>query len=76
MENAGATGGIAVLRSYGDLQQDPSKRRQGSALITRQTFGPGKFEVRMKVLPRLGQCTAFWTYYSNGGKNARNHQIQ
>ena len=68
MENAGATGGIAVLRSYGDLQQDPSKRRQGSALITRQTFGPGKFEVRMKVLPRLGQCTAFWTYYSNGGK--------
>ena len=68
VENAGATGGIAVLRSYGDLQQDPSKRRQGSALITRQTFGPGKFEVRMKVLPRLGQCTAFWTYYSNGGK--------
>lgn len=65
---AGATGGIAVLRSYGDLQPDASKRRQGSALITRQTFGPGKYEVRMKVLPRLGQCTAFWTYYSNGGQ--------
>ena len=22
----------------------------------------------MKVLPRLGQCTAFWTYFSNGGQ--------
>ncbi len=68
VKNADASGGIAVLRSYGDLQADSSKRRQGSALITRRTFGPGKYEVRMKVLPRLGQCTAFWTYYSNGGK--------
>lgn len=68
VKNAGATGGIAVLRSYGDLQANRAKRRQGAALITRQTFGPGKYEVRMKVLPRLGQCTAFWTYYSNGGQ--------
>ena len=68
VKNAGATGGIAVLRSYGDLQANSAKRRQGAALITRQTFGPGKYEVRMKVLPRLGQCTAFWTYYSNGGQ--------
>lgn len=66
---AGASGGIAVLRSLGDLQENASKRRQGSALITRRTFGPGKYEVRMKVLPRLGQCTAFWTYFSNGSND-------
>ncbi len=67
---AGASGGIAVLRSLGDLQTEESNRRTGSALITRRTFGPGKYEVRMKVLPRLGQCTAFWTYFSNGGQTA------
>ncbi|MDE5896830.1 MAG: glycoside hydrolase family 16 protein, partial [Clostridia bacterium] len=67
---ADATGGIAVLRSLGDLQMEEANRRTGSALITRRTFGPGKYEVRMKVLPRLGQCTAFWTYYSNGGQTA------
>lgn len=64
---AGAEGGIVVLRSFGDLQQDENLRRQGSALTSRDTFGPGKYEVRMKVLPRLGQCTAAWTYYNGGG---------
>ncbi len=67
--SAGGTGGIAVLRSFGDLQPDANKRRQGSALISKRLFGPGKYEVRMKVLPRLGQCTAFWTYYSNGSQD-------
>lgn len=63
----GADGGIVVMRSRGDLQTDPTLRRQGAAIITRDTFGPGKFEVRMKVMPRLGAVTAAWTYYSNGG---------
>lgn len=64
---AGAEGGIVALRSFGDLQQDKNLRRQGSAITSRETFGPGKYEVRMKVLPRLGQCTAAWTYYNGGG---------
>ena len=67
---ADASGGIAVLRSLGDLQAEQAKRRTGSALISRRAFGPGKYEVRMKVLPRLGQCTAFWTYYNGGGNTA------
>lgn len=71
VKNAGATGGIAVLRSYGDLQANRAKRRQGAALITRQTFGPGKYEVRMKVLPRLGQCTAFGRITVTEGKRRR-----
>lgn len=64
---AGAEGGIVAMRSRGDLQANANLRRQGAAIITRDTFGPGKYEVRMKILPRLGQCTAAWTYYNGGG---------
>ncbi|MDR1094484.1 MAG: glycoside hydrolase family 16 protein [Clostridiales bacterium] len=68
------SGGIAVLRSTGDYHETPSKRRQGAAIITRQAFGPGKYEVRMKVLPRLGQCTAAWTFYDGGGSTAETNK--
>ncbi|MDR3318839.1 MAG: glycoside hydrolase family 16 protein [Clostridiales bacterium] len=64
---AGGDGGVVAMRSYGDLQADSSKTRQGSCIITKQAFGPGKYEVRMKPVPRLGQCTAMWTYYDGGG---------
>ncbi|MDR0426341.1 MAG: glycoside hydrolase family 16 protein [Clostridiales bacterium] len=58
------SGGVAVLQSNGDFMQAADRRREGANLVTRQAFGPGKYEVRMKVLPRLGQCTALWTYWS------------
>ncbi len=61
------SGGVVAIRSTGDLYPDESKRRQGGCLITTGTYGPGLYEVRMKVVPRLGQCTAAWTYYNGGG---------
>lgn len=64
------SGGIAVLASRGDFYQPDgtsSKSRQGSCIVSKRTFGPGKYEVRLKVVPRLGQCTAIWTYYDGGG---------
>ena len=61
------SGGVVAIRSTGDLYPDASKRRQGGCLITTDTYGPGLYEVRMKVVPRLGQCTAAWTYYNGGG---------
>ncbi|MDR0555023.1 MAG: glycoside hydrolase family 16 protein, partial [Treponema sp.] len=61
------SGGIVVLRANGDYHEDPSRRRQGASLLSRRAFGPGKYEVRMKVVPRLGQCTAAWTYWNGGG---------
>ena len=62
----GATGGIVQLRGTGDYQYTSSNRRTGSVIITRDTFGPGRYEVRMKAFPRIGACTAMWTYYSSG----------
>lgn len=61
----GASGGIIVLNSYGDYYKDPAKRGQGACLISNRLFGPGKYEVRMKVVPRFGPCSTMWSYYTN-----------
>ena len=69
VEAEGATGGIAVLRATGDFAEDKNKRRQGAVIITKEAFGAGRYEARVRVLPRQGQCTALWTYW-NGTPNA------
>ncbi len=61
----GAIGGLVVICSNGDLATDVNKKRQGGGIVTKKLFGPGKYEVRMKVVPRVGQCSAIWTYYNN-----------
>lgn len=45
----------------------------GAALILKQTTSPGRYEIRMKVAPRVGACTAFWTYTED--ENGLNHEI-
>ncbi len=45
----------------------------GSALILKQDTGPGRYEIRMKVAPRVGICNAFWTYTED--ENGNNHEI-
>lgn len=46
----------------------------GAALISKEVYGAGRYEVKMKVLPRLGACNAFWTFaYDND--TAANHEI-
>ncbi|MGN0813435.1 MAG: glycoside hydrolase family 16 protein [Candidatus Coproplasma sp.] len=64
VEAEGATGGVVVLKSTGDYSEDKNTRRQGAVIITQEDFGAGKYEVRMKALPRAGQCTAIWTYWN------------
>ena len=68
--------GIVVLQCNGDLYTGPLRghgnshgRRTGAQLVSREYFGPGRFEVRLKCLPRLGSTTAFWTYYNDGPNN-------
>ncbi len=68
------SGGVLAMRTYGDYQKDSAKRRQGSLLVTRDTFGPGLFEVRIKVVPRVGQCSAMWTYWNGGGTTAETNR--
>lgn len=46
----------------------------GGALISKFVTGPGRYQVRMKVLPRQGACTAFWTYAFDT-ETQGNHEI-
>lgn len=66
VEAEGATGGIVVIKSNGDFAPVASERRQGGLLITKTAYGAGLYEARIKVVPRNGQCTALWTYWTNG----------
>ncbi len=68
--------GILILQCNGDNYVGELRghgndhgRRTGAQIISREYFGPGRFEVRMKCLPRFGSTTAFWTYYNNGANN-------
>ncbi len=67
VEQAGATGGVVAMQVNGDLFPEEGRRREGCALITKQAFGPGMYEIRFKTVPRLGPVTAFWTYWNGGG---------
>ena len=59
---------VVVLQGNGDLYTGSLGKRSGSCLITREAFGPGRYEVRMKAFPRFGATTAMWTfYYANAG---------
>lgn len=39
----------------------------GGLVWTQQRFGAGRYEVRMKNLPRPGGCSCIWNYYEPGG---------
>lgn len=62
------------LQGYGNLQDG---RNVGGTLVSRFLTGPGHYEIKMKVLPRQGACTAFWTYAyrTNSSGTNDNHEI-
>lgn len=76
--------GILVLAANGDLYDGEimgvsdngtdadTGTRAGSVIRSHYYFGPGSYEVRMKVLPRFGACSAMWTFFNDG---LRNHEI-
>ena len=59
------------VNGVGDIKDG---RYTGSALISKFLTGPGRYEIKMKVLPRMGACTAFWTY-AYEFENELNHEI-
>ncbi len=64
--------GIALLKVQGKYSTDLPMT--GAVLISRETYGAGRYSVAMKVMPRLGGCNAMWTfYYANEGNT--NHEI-
>lgn len=62
--------GFAVIRGLGDLHS--GIRRQGGALVTSNYFGPGRYEIKLKVLPRMGAASAIWTFQWNHAINKNN----
>lgn len=66
--------GELLITANGDNYEGPlvgidrdNGKRTGGAIFTNQSFGPGSFEVRAKIMPRFGATSAFWTYnYLNG----------
>lgn len=76
-ENAFCTAdGVLVLRANGDWYTgnigDKIGRRTGSVLTTKRACGAGSYEARIKTLPRMGSCSAIWTFFNDG---VRNHEI-
>lgn len=43
--------------------QRPDGRRTGAALHTVAAYASGSYEVRMKIAPELGVCSALWTFH-------------
>lgn len=71
--------GIVVLQCNGDYYDGdlvginkPNGKRTGALIKTQKALGPGRYEVKLKVLPRFGSTTAIWTYYFKDGLN---HEI-
>ena len=62
-----------VLRANGMYHPDDELRMTGSAILSKDTFGPGKYEIAMKTHPRLGVVSAFWTFYYEDDNH--NHEI-
>jgi beta-glucanase (GH16 family) len=46
-----------------DGSQRPDGKRTGAAIATKLYYTSGTYEVRMKVAPELGVCSAIWTFH-------------
>ena len=62
------------VQGYGSVKDG---RDTGASLVSKFVTGPGRYEVKMKPMPRLGGCTAFWTYSNRpvSGSENDNHEI-
>jgi len=74
-QNVAVSDGNLVLEAHGDLYQGPIQgvnkygvarghgKRVGAAIATKAYWGSGRYEIRAKIAPRLGVCSAFWTLH-------------
>ena len=76
--------GILVLTGNGNYYDGPIRgvgqrtdgTKTGAALISKFFVGPGRYEIKMKPHPRLGTCSAMWTYaYDGSNPESNNHEI-
>lgn len=91
-ENVDVSGGDLVLTGLGNnyrgelrgINRDGTYRadgkRCGGAIDTKDYFGSGSYEIRAKIAPELGCCSAMWTFeyeelYSDDTLKIVNHEI-
>ena len=91
-DNATVRNGSLILTGLGNnysgelrgINRDKSRRsdgkRCGGAIATRDYFGSGSYEIRAKIAPELGCCSAMWTFeyeehYSGDKVDIVNHEI-
>ena len=73
-ENVSVSDGKLVLKGLGNryegnqrgINRDGSRRsdgkRCGGAVATKEYFGSGSYEIRARIAPELGCCSAMWTF--------------
>ncbi len=54
-------GPLRGINKNGSLR--PDGKRTGACVVTKDYFASGRYEVRMKVLPHFGACSALWTFF-------------
>jgi beta-glucanase (GH16 family) len=91
-ENVTVRDGNLILTGYGNqyqgtvcgINRDGSRRsdgkRCGGAIATKDYFGSGSYEIRAKISPELGCCSAMWTFeyeedYLGDSLKITNHEI-
>ena len=91
-ENVSVRDGKLILTGLGNdyegelrgIARDKSRRadgkRCGGAIATKDYFASGSYEIRARISPELGCCSAMWTFeyeenYSDGGLEVINHEI-
>ncbi len=72
------TGGLRGINRDGSRRDDG--KRCGGAVFTKEYFGSGSYEIRARIAPEYGCCSAMWTFeyeehYSGGKTEIVNHEI-
>ena len=65
--------GYVALKARGNYDtSDPTLngKPEGSCIETKNSLGPGRYEVEMAAMPREGGVTAMWTYKCTTGSEA------
>lgn len=48
---------------------------EGACIVSKDSYGPGRYEIKMKALPREGAVSTMWTYMMKGSEAAAQHEI-
>ena len=91
-ENVSVADGCLILTGYGNLYEGDVRginrsgtrredgKRCGAAIATREYFASGSYEIRARIAPELGCCSAMWTFeyeedYTGDAVQITNHEI-